>query len=161
MFNSELFSVVSAAYISTIEMAAPAFAVQTIRTPFRDPIEIVRAVDAFAAEPNGSLLVLPPPPRGANHETITQLAAAHRLPTIYDGRESAVAGGLLSYGPSIADQYRRAAIYVDRLFRGAKVSELPVQLPTKFELVVNLKTAKAIGLTIPEPFLLRADELIE
>jgi putative tryptophan/tyrosine transport system substrate-binding protein len=162
IFNSELLSTgAGPAYISLIEAAAPALSVQTIRTPFRDGIDIVRAIDAFAAEPNGGLIVLPPPPNGANLETILRLAAQHRQPAIYTNRESADAGGLISYGPNVADRFRRAAGYVDRLLRGAKVSDLPVQFPTKFELVVNLKTAKAIGLTIPEAFLLRADELIE
>ena len=105
--------------------------------------------------------MLPAPPTGTNRDTIIRLATQHRLPAIYPIRDSAAAGGLMSFGSSLADQYRRAATYVDRLLRGAKVSELPVQFPTKFELVVNLKTAKAIGLTIPEAFLLRADELIE
>jgi ABC-type uncharacterized transport system substrate-binding protein len=162
LFNSELsLTAVGPAYISSIEAAAAAFAVQTIKLPFRDPIDIVRGIDAFAAEPNGGLIVLPPPPQGANRETVIRLAAQHRLPAIYNGRDLAAAGGLMSYGSSLADQYRRAASYVDRLLRGAKVSELPVQFPTKFELVVNLKTAKAIGLAIPESFLLRADEVIE
>ena len=160
IFNPELSSTaVGPAYISLIEAAAPAFAVQTIKLPVRDAIDIVRAIDAFAAEPNGGLLVLPPPPTGANRETIIRLAAQHRLPAIFNNRDVAAAGGLMSYGNDVVDQHRRAASYVDRLLRGAKVSELPVQFPTKFELVVNLKTAKAIGLTIPEAFLLRADEV--
>jgi len=107
------------------------------------------------------LLVLPPVPSGTNRDTIIRLAVQHRLPAIYNNRDLASAGGLMSYGPDGADQYRRTATYVDRLLRGAKVSDLPVQFPTKFELVINLKTAKAIGLTIPEAFLLRADEVIE
>jgi putative tryptophan/tyrosine transport system substrate-binding protein len=105
--------------------------------------------------------VLPPPPVGAYRDTIMRLAVQNRLPTIHFERELAAAGGLLSYGPNTADQYRRAATYVDRLLRGAKVADLPVQFPTKYELVVNLRTAKAIGLTIPESFLLRADEVIQ
>jgi putative ABC transport system substrate-binding protein len=162
MFNPDLLSSAAGpAYISLIEAAAPALAIQTKRMPIRDAIDIVYAIDAFAAEPNGGLLVLPPPPTGANRQTIIGMAARHRLPAIYSNLDFVAAGGLLSYGPKVADQFRRAATYVDRLLRGAKVSELPVQFPTKFELVVNLKTAKAIGLTIPEAFLLRADEVIE
>jgi putative ABC transport system substrate-binding protein len=161
LFDAGLFSAISQAYISLLEAAAPTFALQAIEMPVRDGIDIVRAIDAFAAEPNGGLLVLPPAPQGANLETIMRLAAQHRLPTIYSLRDIATAGGLMSYGPDAVDRNRRAATYVDRLLRGAKVSELPVQFPTKFELVVNLKAAKAIGLTIPEAFLLRADELIE
>jgi putative ABC transport system substrate-binding protein len=161
IFDAGLFSRISQGYISLLEEAAPTFALQAIKMPVRDGIDIVRAIDAFAAEPNGGLLVLPPAPQGANLETIIRLAAQHRLPTIYSLRDIATAGGLMSYGPDAADRNRRAATYVDRILRGAKVSELPVQFPTKFELVVNLKTAKAIGLTIPEAFLLRADEVIE
>jgi putative tryptophan/tyrosine transport system substrate-binding protein len=161
LFDTGLVSTISQGYISLLEAAAPTFALQTIEMPFRDGIDIVRAIGAFAAEPNGGLLVLPPAPQGANLETIIRLAAQHRLPTIYSLRDIATAGGLMSYGPDAVDRNRRAATYVDRLLRGAKVSELPVQFPTKFELVVNLKTAKSIGLTIPEAFLLRADELIE
>jgi len=162
LFNSELsLTAVGPAYISSIEAAAPTFSVQTVKLPVRDAIDIVRGIDVFAAEPNGGLIMLPPPPQGANRDTIIRLAVQHRLPAIYANRDNAAAGGLISYGSDLADQYRRAASYVDRLLRGAKVSELPVQFPTKFELVINLKTAKAIGLTIPEAFLLRADELIE
>jgi putative tryptophan/tyrosine transport system substrate-binding protein len=92
---------------------------------------------------------------------VPELAAQHRLPAIYPSLADAAAGGLLAYAPDRVDQYRRAASYVDRILRGAKVADLPVQFPTKFELIVNLKTAKALSLTIPEAFLLHADELIE
>ena len=161
MFNSDLLSAVGTAYMSSIEAAASVLGVQASRTPFRDAIDIVRALDALAAEPSGGLLMLPPPLSAPNRDTIVRLAAQHRLPAIYPFRENADAGGLMSFGSNLADQYRRAAAYVDRLLRGAKVSELPVQFPTKYELLVNLKTAKAIGLAIPESFLLRADEVIE
>jgi len=161
MFNSDLLSAVGTAYMSSIEAAASVLGVQASRTPFRDAIDIVRAIDAFAAAPNGGLLLLPPPLPAGNRDTIIRLAIQYRLPAIYGFRENAAAGGLISYGSNLADQHRRAAAYVDRLLRGAKVGELPVQFPTKFELVVNLKTAKAIGLAIPESFLLRADEVIE
>jgi putative ABC transport system substrate-binding protein len=143
------------------DAAASALGVAAIRTPIRSPVDIVRGIDAFAAEPNGGLLVLPPVSAGAIRETIIQLAQQHRLPTIYPTQADAAAGGLLAYATDVVDLYRRTATYVDRLLRGAKVSELPVQFPTKYELIVNLKTAKAIGLTIPEAFLLRADEVIE
>ena len=130
--------------------------------PVRDAVDIVHAIDAFAAAPNGGLIVLPPPQPPAHLEAILRLATLHRLPGVYGGgRPVAAAGGLIIYGSDTADLHRRAASYVDRLLRGAKVSELPVQFPTKYELIINLKTAKAIGLTIPESFLLRADEVIE
>jgi putative ABC transport system substrate-binding protein len=148
-------------YIPSIEAAAPLLGVQVIKTPVRNPLEIVRAIDVFAAEPNGALLIVPVQPTGANIELILRLAVQHRLPAVYPNRQNVADGGLMTYTPDFPDLYRRAASYVDRLLRGAKVSELPVQFPTKFELIVNLKTAKAIGLTIPEAFLLRADELIE
>jgi ABC-type uncharacterized transport system substrate-binding protein len=160
VFNPDL-APTAPIYITVIEAAAPAFGLQTIATAVRNPIDIVRAIDAFAAEPNGGLLVLPPPNSTAIRETIIPLASQHRLPAIYPGLADAAKGGLLAYAPDPLDTSRRAAAYVDRILRGAKVSELPVQFPTKFQLVVNLKTAKAIGLTIPETFLLRADELIE
>src|SRR5262249_50023785 len=136
LFNPDFLSNVVANYISVVEAAASTLALQTIKLPVRDAIEIVRGIDAFAAEPNGGLLVLPPAPSGANRETAIRLAAQHRLPAIYNSRDHAAAGGLISYGPDAADQNRRAAAYVDRLLRGAKVSDLPVQFPTKFELVV-------------------------
>jgi putative ABC transport system substrate-binding protein len=148
-------------YIPSIEEAARVLTVKTIKTPYRDAVDLVRAIDTFAVEPNGGLIVLPPSPTAANRGTILRLAAQHRLPTIYWLRSEAAEGGLMAYGSNRVDRFRRAASFVDRILRGAKVSELPVEYPTKFELVINLKTAKAIGLTIPESFLLRADELIE
>jgi putative ABC transport system substrate-binding protein len=110
---------------------------------------------------SGGLLILPPPPPTAILDAILRLAALHRLPSIYSNRTIVEAGGLLAYAAGNADSGRRAAAYVDRLLRDAKVSELPVQFPTKYDLKINLKTAKAIGLNIPESFLLRADEIIE
>jgi putative ABC transport system substrate-binding protein len=123
-------------------------------------VDLVHGIDAFAAEPNGGLITSP----GVSLpyvKTINTLALQNRLPTCYGSRLSAVQGGLMSYGARVDELLRRAASLVDRILRGAKVSELPVEFPTKFELVVNLKTAKAIGLTIPESVLLRADEVIE
>src|SRR5262249_37770328 len=148
-------------YISSIEAAAPVLEMRVIRAPVRNAVDAVHWIDGFATEPNSALIVLPPPPTTAILDPIFQLSAQHRLPAIYPNLAHAAAGGLLAYAPDLVDISRRAAIYVDRLLRGAKVSDLPVQFPTKFQLVVNLKTAKAIGLTIPESFLLRADEVIE
>src|SRR5207302_4185200 len=116
---------------------------------------------AFAAEPNGGVIGVPPFGASATRDMIIRLTAQHRLPSIYNSRFEAASGGMMAYGTDSIDLYRRAASYVDRILRGAKPSDLPVQYPTKFELVINLKTAKAIGLTIPEAFLLRADEVIE
>jgi putative ABC transport system substrate-binding protein len=124
-------------------------------------VEIERAVATLARERDGGLLVLPNPYNATNRGSIIMLAARHRLPAVYPFRYFAAAGGLMSYGIDQIDQWRKAASYVDRILRGEKPGELPVQAPTKFELVVNLKTAKALGLNIPPAFPLRADEVIE
>jgi len=147
-------------YIASIEAAAQTLSVKTAKVPFRDAVELVRSIDAFAAELNGSMVILPPP-YTAHRDAIFKLATEHRLPAIYSQRFLAAEGGLLSYGADIVEQNRRAASYVDRILRGAKVADLPVQLPTKYQLAVNMRTAKAMDLTIPEAFLLHADELIE
>jgi putative ABC transport system substrate-binding protein len=160
LFNVEI-AATAPSYISSIEAAAPALGIQTIKMPFRNVVEITRAIDAFATEPHGGLFVLPPAPTSVIRDTIFQLATEHRIPAIYSTLAAAATGGLLAYAADGVDMSRHAATYVDRVLRGAKVSELPVQFPTKYELVVNLKTAKAIGLTIPEAFLLRADKVIE
>jgi putative tryptophan/tyrosine transport system substrate-binding protein len=147
------------AYMSVISAT---LAVQLTETPVRAPIEIVRARAAYAAEPNGGLIVLSTTTAGGNREILLRMAQQRRLPTIYSGDRDLVAdGALMSYGPGSADQTRRAAACVDRLLRGAKVSELPVQFPTKYKLIVNLKTAKAIELEIPPSVLAFADEVIE
>jgi putative tryptophan/tyrosine transport system substrate-binding protein len=148
-------------YFGSIDAAADVLAVKAIRTPYRDAAELERGIDTFAAEPNGALLMVPPPPSPSNQELINRLAPKYRLPTIYANKYGAAEGGMISYGADGVEASRVAASYVDRILRGAKISELPVQFPTKFELAINLKTAKAIGLTIPESLLLRADELIE
>ena len=160
IFNPDL-ALTASRYLSPIEMAASALGIPAVNTPVRNAVDIVHTIDAFAAEPNGGLLVLPPPPNTSVRNTILQLAEHHKLPAIYPSQADAAAGGLLAYATNLVDLHRRAASYVDRILRGAKINELPVQFPTKFELVINLKTAKAIGLTIPEAFVLRADEVIE
>jgi putative ABC transport system substrate-binding protein len=150
-------------YVMSIEEAAPALAVKVIAASFHDDAELQRAINAFAAEPNGGLIVIPGTFTATreNRDLIRRMAAQHRLPTIHWDNLYPKEGGLMSYGSNFEDLHRRAASYVDRILRGAKVSELPVDRPTKFELIINVKAAKAIGLTIPEAFLLRADELIE
>jgi hypothetical protein len=132
-------------YIAAIKVAAPALSVETVVIPVRDAFEIVRGVDTFAAAPNGGLVVLPAP-RAAILNPIFRLTLQYRLPAIYQGLTAVAAGGLMSYGTDTTDLVRRAASYVDRLLRGTKISELPVQFPTKFNLVINLNAAKAIGL---------------
>jgi putative tryptophan/tyrosine transport system substrate-binding protein len=143
--------------LPSIEEAARVLDIQTVRVPYRNAGDIARAIDAFAAAPNGGATLLPPPPPPVIREAFYGLAIQHRLPTI----GTAFEGSLVAYGPDVVDLYRRASSYVDRILRGAKVNELPVEFPTRFQLVINLKAAKAIGLTIPESFLLRADEVIE
>jgi putative ABC transport system substrate-binding protein len=126
-----------------------------------DDANIENAIEAFARGSNDGLIVTPSP-FGANHaEMIVGLAAKHKLPAVYPFRYFATAGGLISYGPDLLDQYHRAAGYVDRILKGEKPADLPVQAPTKYELVINLKTAKALGLEVPPSLLARADEVIE
>jgi len=127
----------------------------------RDGADIERAIAAAARESKSGLIVFASAVTNAHRREIIELAAQHRLPAIYDFRYFVAEGGLASYGHDPAEQYRQAAAYIDRILKGAKPGELPVQNPTTYELVVNLKTAKVLGLTIPESFLLRANELIE
>jgi putative tryptophan/tyrosine transport system substrate-binding protein len=127
----------------------------------RDAGEIERAVAAFARSPNGGLIVTGSALSIVHRNLIITLAARYKLPAIYFERFFVTAGGLISYGPDLVDQYRRAADYVDRILKGEKPAELPVQAPTKYETVINLKTAKALGLEIPQTVLARADEVIE
>jgi len=141
--------------------AAPAFDVEPIQTPVRDASEIKHAIETFAREVNGGLMVLPDVSTTSYRDLIIALAARHRLPAIYPFRYFAASGGLMSYGSDLADVYRRAAAYVDRILKGVAPGDLPVQAPSKFELVINLKTANALGLTVPPLWLGRADEVIE
>ena len=127
----------------------------------RDAGEIERAVTAFARTPNGGLIMTGSALAVRHRDLIFTLAARHKLPAVYSERFFVAAGGLISYGPDQIDQYRSAAGYVDRILKGEKPADLPVQAPTKYELVVNLKTAKALGLEIPPTLLARADEVIE
>jgi putative tryptophan/tyrosine transport system substrate-binding protein len=152
--------IVAESYFASIDSAAQALGIKAIRTPYRNAAELERAVEAFAVEPNGGLLMVPPPP-SYHRELLKQVAIKYRLPTIYSSKDYIADGGMMSYGGASIEPYRIAATYIDRILRGAKISELPVQFPTKFELVINLKTAAAIGLTIPESLLFRADEVIK
>jgi len=148
------------AYVQAIEAAAPSFGVELTLASVRDAADIERAIDAFAHS-KGALIVLPSNVTLSHRDLIIALAGRHGLPAVYSYRVFTSAGGFMSYGVDLADQYRRAASYVDLILKGAKPGDLPVQLSAKFELVVNLKTAKALGLTIPEPFLQHADAVIE
>jgi putative ABC transport system substrate-binding protein len=144
-----------------VEAAAPAFAVMPITVAARSAAELERALDAFARTPNGGLLVLPDVTNLIHRDQIIALAERHRLPAVYPYRYYAASGGLLSYGSEQVDLFRRAASYVDRILKGTSPGELPVQAPVKYELVINLKTAKTLGLEIPPSLLARADEVIE
>ena len=147
--------------LNDVEAAAGALKVKLQILEVRDPLKIEDALIAMTKERAGALLVLPDPIFLAQRERIVGLTARSRVPGIYEWREFAEAGGLMSYGASIADMYRRLATYVDKILKGAKPGNLPVERPTTFELVINLKTAKALGLTIPPSVLLRADHLIQ
>jgi putative ABC transport system substrate-binding protein len=149
------------AQFGVIQAVAPSLGMDVVPINVRDVPEIERALAAFARSSNGSLIVTPSGFASVNRDLIITLAARHRLPAVYFGRYFVNSGGLISYGNDIVDQYRRAAGYVDRILRGEKPADLPVQAPTKYELVINLKTAKALGLTVPDPLLARADEVVE
>ena len=144
-----------------IQAVAPSVGVEVSPVNVRDAGEIERAVTAFAANPNGGLLVTASALAVIHRDLIVTLAAKHRLPAVYFDRFFVVAGGLASYGPDFVDQYQRAAGYVDRVLKGEKPADLPVQAPTKFELVINLKTARALGVTVPPTLLATADQVIE
>jgi putative tryptophan/tyrosine transport system substrate-binding protein len=146
---------------AVIQSVAPSFGVELRPINVRDPREIEQAVAAFARSANGGLVVTANPQAADHHDLIITLAARHKLPAIYFERYFAAAGGLISYGPNFNDEFRRAAGYVDRILKGEKPADLPVQAPTKYELIVNLKTAKALDLTVPPTLLARANEVIE
>ena len=127
----------------------------------REPGEIERAIVTFAQTPNGGLIIAGAPAAGVHRNLILALAAQQQLPAVYPLPYMARSGGLIAYGPDSVSPYRRAAAYVDRILKGEKPADLPVQAPTKYELVINLKTAKALGLSVPQSLLSRADEMIE
>jgi putative ABC transport system substrate-binding protein len=149
------------AQFAAIQTVAPSLGVELRPVDLRDAGEIERAITAFAGSANGSLIVTGSAAAIIHRELIIALAARHRLPAIYYSRDYVTRGGLISYGPDFLDLCRRAAGYVDRILKGEKPADLPVQAPTKYELVINLKTAKAIGLDMPATVLARADEVIE
>jgi putative ABC transport system substrate-binding protein len=146
---------------AVIQSIAPSAGADVTPINLRDATEIERDVSAFAQFGNGGLILTASPASPGHRDQIIGLAARHKLPAVYIERLFVVAGGLISYGPDFADQYRRAASYIDRILKGEKPADLPVQAPTKYELVINLKTAKALGLTVPPSVLARADEVFE
>jgi putative ABC transport system substrate-binding protein len=148
-------------YLSAIEPAAPAAGLGLIMAGVNTPVDIEHAIASFARGPRGGLLVIPDPVTISYRDTIIAQAAQHRLAAIYAYRFYAVSGGLLAYGTDTDDLFRRAASYVDRILKGEKAGDLPIQQPTKYELVINIKTATALGITIPPNLLALADEVIE
>jgi ABC-type uncharacterized transport system substrate-binding protein len=147
--------------LGVIQAVAPSVGVEVTPVNVRDAGEIERAVTAFARQPNGGLIVTASTLAAVHRDLLIALAARHKLPAVYYARYVVFGGGLISYGPDYVDQYRRAAGYVDRILKGEKPADLPVQAPVKYELVINLKTAKALGLEVPPTLLARADEVIE
>jgi putative tryptophan/tyrosine transport system substrate-binding protein len=146
---------------AAIQTTAPSLGVEASPINVRDAGEIESAVAAFARSVNGGLIVTGSPLTASHRDLIVTLAARHKLPAVYGNRLFVTAGGLICYGADLVDQNRQAAGYVDRILKGAKPADLPVQAPTKYELVINLKTAKALGIEVPPPLLARADEVIE
>ncbi|MGB6313415.1 MAG: ABC transporter substrate-binding protein [Pseudolabrys sp.] len=146
---------------AAVQSAASSFAVEVTAINMRDTTEIERAIVAFATTSGGGLIVTASPLANIHRNLIVTMASRYKLPAVYYERDFVAAGGLISYGPDFVDQYRRAADYVDRILKGEKPADLPVQAPTKYELAINLKTAKALGLTVPNTLIGRADEVIE
>ena len=146
---------------AAIQAVAPSLRVEVTPVNVRDAGEIERTVAAFAGSPNTGLIMTTGPSARLHRDLIITLAVRHKLPAVYTERSFVAAGGLISYGADYIDQYRQAASYVDRILKGEKPADLPVQAPTKYELVINLKTAKALGLAVPDSLLARADEVIE
>jgi putative ABC transport system substrate-binding protein len=149
------------ASFGVIQAMAPSLKVEVTPVNVADAGEIERVVTAFAHSPNGGLIVPPGGPAFVNRDLIITLAARHKLPAVYFERSFVTAGGLVSYGPDFSALYRKAAGYVDRILKGEKPADLPVQAPTKYETVINLKTAKALGLTVPQAWIATTDEVIE
>jgi putative ABC transport system substrate-binding protein len=149
------------AQLGVIQALAPSLRVEVTPINMRVAGEIERGIAAFAGSPNGGLIVTASALAIAHRDLIVTLAARHKLPAVYHRRVYVTNGGLISYGPDFTDQFRHAAGYVDRILKGEKPADLPVQAPTKYELVINLKTAKALGLDVPQTLLARADEVIE
>jgi putative ABC transport system substrate-binding protein len=159
--NPKAMTTVYDGFLRSAKAIAPSLAIELVPSPVENAADIERAIESFARIPNGGLVLPPDTTTILHRDLIIALAARHRLPAVYQARFWVAAGGLMSYGTDLADQLRQAASYVDRILRGAKPADLPVQAPTKYETTVNLKTAKALGLTVPPDLLVAADEVIE
>ena len=148
-------------FLRAAEATAPSFAIELVPSPVENATDIERAIESFARVPNGGLVLPPDSTTNVHRELVIGLAARHRLPAIYTARLFVAAGGLMSYGTDQVEMFGQTATYIDRILRGAKPADLPVQAPTKYETVLNLKTAKALGLDVPPSLLVRADEVID
>ena len=148
-------------FLRAAKTAASSLAIEIVPSPVENTADIQRAIESLARAPNNGLLLPPDATTIVNRDLIVALAARHRLPTVYALRGFVAAGGLMSYGTDQVESFRQVAPYIDRILRGAKPADLPVQVPTKYETVLNLKTAKALGLEVPPSLLVRADEVIE
>jgi ABC-type uncharacterized transport system substrate-binding protein len=146
---------------AVIQAVAPSVGIEVSPIDLREPNQIERAIATFAESPNGGIILTASALAAANVDLIIAAAARYKLPGVYYRQSFVAAGGLISYGPNFADQFRRAASYVDRILRGEKPADLPVEAPNKYELAINLKTAKALGLSVPQSLLGRADEVID
>jgi putative tryptophan/tyrosine transport system substrate-binding protein len=160
LFNPDMAPYASS-FVRQVELSAPSFAVEWIAAVVHDDAELERTIADFAVEPAGGLIILPDVFTVGHRELIIALAARYRLPAVYPQRAFALSGGLISDSGDLADIFRQTAFYVDRILKGEKPADLPVLVPSKYELVINLKTAKALGLTVPTTLLATADEVIE
>jgi putative tryptophan/tyrosine transport system substrate-binding protein len=159
VFNPE--TLAGNGFLSALEAAAERFGTKAFIVPIHDQVELLAAIESFSRQPNGGLIQVPDGFSQAHRSQFAEATARHGLPAIYASRVFADAGGLMSYSVDYVEEYRQAAAYVDRILRGEKPADLPVQQPTKFELIINLKAAKALSLTIPETLLATADEVIQ
>jgi putative ABC transport system substrate-binding protein len=148
-------------YLHAAEAAAPSVGIELVPSLVENATDIERAIESFASTPNGGLVLIPDVTTMVHRDLIIAFAARHRIPAVYYSRVFVEAGGLMSYGNDLVDVFRQAASYVDRILRGDKPADLPVQAATKFETIINLKTAKTLGLTVPPGLLVAADEVIE
>ena len=149
-------------FLRAAQAAASSLAIEVVFSPIENTAaDIERAIEVFARTPNGGLLLPPDSSTVVHRDVVIAFAARHKLPAVYSDRPFVAAGGLMCYSTNRADQFRQSASYIDRILRGAKPAELPVQVPTRYETVINLKTAKALGLTVPPGLLVAADEVIE
>jgi putative tryptophan/tyrosine transport system substrate-binding protein len=150
-----------ASWLASAVAAGPKFGVEVVSAPLRDSNEIEAAMAQWGRQPNFGLIVVPDPATNAHRKQINRLAMRHRLPVIHPLRAAAADGGLMSYGVDLPNVFRQAAAYADRIFKGVSPADLPIYLPTKFELVINLATAKVLGIDVPLSLMLRSDEMLD